>query len=214
MTTRPESHRRAGLEVAAVILTGGVHLVFEEVLHMKAPFIVLAVLGWGLYLGMTIRRNPGVLEVWGLRIDRLPRDARWPGLVVLGGIAALAVAGAVRGNLTFTWHMLPLLVLYPIWGTLQQFMLQAMVSRNLETWLTSRWWITAVAAVLFGAVHWPDRFLMGGTFVLALLFTPLYLRDRSLLPLGIAHGWLGVLAYYWLLGRDPGLELWMELFGS
>ena len=46
-------------------------------------------------------------------------------------------------------------------------------------------------------------------FTLGLLFTPLYLHRQSLLPLGVAHGWLGVLAYYWLLGRDP----WLELLG-
>jgi len=214
MTTPPNDKRRAALEVAAVLLTGAVHLVFEEGFHLKAPFIIGAVLGWGLYLGLTIRRSPGVLKEWGIRIDGLRHHARWPGLVVLGGAAALAIAGAVRGRLVFSWHMPPLLALYPIWGTLQQFMLQAMVSRNLGTWLASRWSITAVTAVLFGAVHWPDRFLMGGTFVLALLFTPIYLRERSILPLGVAHGWLGVLAYYWLLGRDPGLELWVELFGA
>ena len=54
-----------------------------------------------------------------------------------------------------------------------------------------------------------DRFLMGATAALALLFTPIYLRQKHVIPLGLCHGWLGVLAYYWLLGRDP----WVELFG-
>jgi hypothetical protein len=208
MTTPPKNARRAALEVSAVILTGAVHLLFEEVLHQKAPFIVLAILGWGTYFGLEIRRDPGVLKRWGLKFDRLRLDARVPGLVLLGGVATLAIAGAVQGRLVFSWHMVPLLALYPIWGVVQQFMLQAMVSRNLETWFTSRWLITGVAAVLFGVVHWPDGFLMAGTLVLALVFTPIYLRERSILPLGVCHGWLGVLAYFWLLGRDP----WLELF--
>lgn len=208
MTSAVDSHRRAALELGAVVVTGALHLVFEEVLQQKAPFIVLAFLGWGAYLGLSVRRTPGVLGEWGLTTDGLRRDARWPGLVLAVGAAALAAVGAVRGTLLVHWHMLPLLALYPVWGLLQQFMVQAMVARNLDALLGRRWLVVVTAAALFGIVHWPDRFLMISTCLLGLLFTPIYLERRSLLPLGLVHGWLGVLAYYWLLGRDP----WLELF--
>ncbi|MBN2489220.1 MAG: CPBP family intramembrane metalloprotease [Planctomycetes bacterium] len=201
------SCRRAALELGAVMLTGALHLLFEEVLHAKGPFIALALVGWSAYLGLALRRHRGQLAQWGLRLDGLARDSRWPGLVLVCGAGALVAVGACRGTLRLSWHMAPLLVLYPIWGLAQQFLVQAMVARNLRLWIASPVVVTLIAAALFGASHWPDRFLMAATFALALLFTPLYLRRRSLLPLGVAHGWLGVLAYYWLLGRDPWLEL-------
>ena len=205
--TPPRSRRHSTLELGAVVVTGALHLVFEEVLQHKTLFIGIALAGWGTYLGLAVRRNRAVLTEWGLRFAELGRDSRWPGLIVLGGGAALAAAGAVRGTLGFSWHMAALLALYPVWGLAQQFMLQAMVARNLRSLLTSPVAVTLIAAALFGIVHWPDPFLMPATFTLALLFTPIYLKRPSLLPLGVAHGWLGVLAYYWLLGVDPWLKL-------
>ena len=104
--------------------------------------------------------------------------------------------------------MLPLLIAYPIWGLIQHFLLQALVAWPLAARWPSRTMVVLFVSVLFALVHWPDPFLMGATFVIALCFTPIYLRWRNLWPLGFVHGWLGVLAYYWLLGRDP----WLELF--
>ena len=45
---------------------------------------------------------------------------------------------------------------------------------------------------------------MGGAFA------PLYLRDRTVLPLGVAHGALGALFYVWVLDRDPYAEIFGE----
>jgi hypothetical protein len=38
----------------------------------------------------------------------------------------------------------------------------------------------------------------------------IFLRWRNVWPLGICHGWLGVLFYFWVLGRDP----WLEILGG
>jgi len=48
----------------------------------------------------------------------------------------------------------------------------------------------------------------GGTFVLGLIYTPLYLQFHQLYPLGLLHGWLGVFFYFWVLRKDP----WSEMF--
>lgn len=199
---------RSTLEVSAVLLTGALHLVFEEVLHQKTAFIVLALVGWSTYLGLSIRKDRGILDVWGMRLKGFGRAMVAPALVLLAGAVVLAGVGLLRNTLTLNLHMVPLLVLYPVWGIAQQFMVQAMVSRNLHQRIASPWAVTAIAALLFGAVHWPDPFLMPATFTLALVFTPIYLKQKHILPLGLCHGWLGVLAYYWLLGKDP----WLDLF--
>ena len=127
-------------------------------------------------------------------------------------VPALLAFAALQGTLTLHWHMLPLLALYPVWGLVQQFLIQALVVGNLHDGvpaLRSAWKLAPIGAALFSAAHWPDLTLMAATFLLGLAFTPLYLRVRNLWPLGVYHGWLGVLAYYWVLGRDP----WTELFG-
>jgi len=118
----------------------------------------------------------------------------------------LAGAGYLRGTLHLNMHLLLIALIYPVWGLAQQFMLQAMVVRNLRRLVPSPFAVTLIGAVLFSAVHLPDLLLAGATVLLALFFIPLYLKDRNIIPLGLAHGLLGALAYFWLLGRDPYLE--------
>ena len=199
-------------EAWAVVLTGVLHLVFEEVLHQKALFIALAVLGWGSYIVLSARRDPGVLQTWGFRRDNLRAALPAPTIFSLLAFLALAGAGLAQDTLRLNWHMVPLLLLYPIWGLIQQLLIQALFVRNVVREvpaLRAPWLIVPLAAFLFGIVHWPDVRLMVATFLLGLAFTPMYLHVRNLWPLGIYHGWLGVFAYFWLLDRDP----WIEVFG-
>lgn len=200
---------RAHAELLAVVATGAVHLVFEEVLGQKAAFIALATVAWTAYLVWSVRRERGVVDEWGLGRRGLRETVPAAGLVLVVGAIALAAASVALGHFRLHWHMLPLLALYPVWGVVQQFVVQGLLARNLDASGAHPAVTTLATAALFGLVHWPDRFLMAATFALALLFTPIWLRHRNVWPLGIAHGWLGVLAYYWLLGRDP----WTELFG-
>lgn len=199
------------LEVSAVIATGILHLVFIEVFQANAWFIALAIVCWTIYIAFRIHRDDSALSSWGFRSINLRKTLITSSIVV--AIAIFAMIAISKGKLFFHWHMLPLLLLYPIWGLIQQFLVQAMVVNNL-TMISDRrsfrWMVTILAAVLFGLVHIPDLELMAATFCLGLAFTPIYLSWRNLWPLGIYHGWLGVLFYFWVLGRDP----WLEVLGS
>gem|GEM_PF-5306162 len=64
-----------------------------------------------------------------------------------------------------------------------------------------------IPATAFGAVHLPSWDLTAGTFGLGLASTPLYLRHRNVLPLGLYHGWLGAFYYRWVLDRNPWADL-------
>ena len=105
-----------------------------------------------------------------------------------------------------------LLLLYPLWGTIQQFLELGVVVGNLEKvgGLGSNTpLLIQTGAFLFGAVHVPDLMLTAGTTVLAFVYVPLFLRHRNVWPLGIVHGWLGALFYLWALNHDP----WLRTFG-
>lgn len=143
-------------EVIAVFLTGALHLVFEEILQQKTLFILLAASSWIAYLGRRLRTDPTALTVWGFRRDNLREASVAPTVFAVIAVAALAAAAGLRGTLSFHWHMLPLFALYPIWGVIQQFLVQALVAGNLQrssTLLRSPWRITPIAAALFGIVH-------------------------------------------------------------
>lgn len=191
--------------MAAVGLTGAAHITFSE-LDRSAWFIPIATLGWGGYVYHRARTEPDFLEGAGFTSRGLGpafRDATIFAAASAGLMAGLAIWQDAK---MFERETIPLLVLYPAWGLVQQFLVQAMVTRNFSDasgWLGSPYVVTPISASLFGAVHVPSWKLTAATFVVGLVFTPLYLRHENLWPLGLYHGLLGVLFYQWVLERNP-----------
>ena len=110
------------------------------------------------------------------------------------------------------WHLIPILILYPLWGTLQQFIIVGLIAGNLKDLQKYHWSETSIVlltSIVFSLVHYPNTLLMLGTFGLCLLYAKVYLWRKNLLVLGLFHGWLGGLFYFIVLGRDP----WIEVFG-
>ena len=211
-TQKEGSTARRFFEALAVIATGVLHLVFVELLHASAAIIAMALLGWGAYIAWRVRSGTSVLQSWGFRGDNFWRSLLASSLVATTAVAAMTSIAIARGTIRLHWHMLPLFLLYPLWGIVQQFLVQALVVGNLSQVpgkISSRWVVTLVAAALFGMVHLPNLRLAAATFVLGLTFTPIFLKWRNLWPLGLYHGWLGVLFYFWVLERDP----WLEVLG-
>jgi hypothetical protein len=52
-----------------------------------------------------------------------------------------------------------------------------------------------------------EPLLVPATFGLVLALAPIWLKWRNLWPLGLAHGWIGAVAYIAVLQRDPIREL-------
>ena len=196
----------AVLEVTAVALTALLHVIFYDVLHARGVFIVVTILAWSTYFALRIRQGPDSRREYGLTTDGL-RSSAIATLVVflIGGAICMAYALS-RGRLVLVPSMLIVALLYPIWGLLQQLLVQTMVVRNLAPHI-SRPVVVVVAAILFGAVHLPDPTLTVVTAVLGGALTLIFMRWRNIWPLGVCHGWLGVLFYYWVLHRDPWLEI-------
>jgi len=206
--------RRTRLEVAAVFLTGVLHPVFGRVLHLQAVFIAAALIGWASYIALRVRRDPSLIHEWGFSSHGLARGTLATAVAAAVGFIGMGAIARAEGTLRVHWHMLPLLLLYPVWGLVQQFLVQAIFVRPLclgPRPLVAPFVATVIAAVLFAAVHLPGLRLTVATGLLGLVFTPIYLRWRNLWPLGLFHGWLGVAAYFWLLQRDPWVELLSHL---
>lgn len=201
----------ARFEIAAVLITGALHLVFETIFNAKEIFLPAAIIFWVVYLVLRIRREPGVVKGWGFRTDNLRRASLMATAAAVPSAVFLGVVAHLLEHDPWTIRLLPLLALYPIWGFLQQFMLQAVVAANLDRLVRTRVVTVVITATLFGLVHAPDWALSGLTFGLALLFVPIYLNTPNLYPLGVYHGWLGALAYMGVLGRDPWAEIMEKL---
>jgi hypothetical protein len=194
------------LEMSAALLTAMLHFIFYEVLPGQGPFIVVTVLAWSTYVAIRIRREPESLREFGLSTYGLRQSSAAASAVLVVGVALCVTVGLSRGGVRFVPHMVLLALLYPLWGVLQQLLVQGMVVRNLVPVLSTPMVVT-IAAILFGVVHLPHVVLVLSTATLGAVFTLIFLRWPNVWALGICHGWLGVLFYYWVLGRDPWLEI-------
>lgn len=200
--------RRALAELGAMLATCGLFLIFENVLHLKLQFLIPCVVVWTAYVVHRMVRDRALAAEWGIRLD----NVKSAGPPILGFFSAAFAA-------LFGWHLavggppIPagawiLFLLYPVWSFLQQFVLQALVASNLERLGLARAAVVPVAALLFGVAHLPDWPLAGLCAVSGIAWTAIYLRWRHLPLLALAHAWLGALAFYWVLQRDP----WGEMF--
>ncbi|HLG42841.1 MAG TPA: CPBP family glutamic-type intramembrane protease [Planctomycetota bacterium] len=167
----------------------------------KAAFIAVAAPPWVLYVFWRARGTPGQLREWGIRADTFKPAAIACAAAGLPALAAMTVYGFVAGNLPPPWSFWVILAIYPAWGLVQQFLLNAILASNLRTLLPA-WATVPMAAVLFGLAHAPDWALVGLTGAAGLMWVPIYLWRPNLWMLGLAHGILGAVAYYAVLGRD------------
>jgi hypothetical protein len=199
------------LEFLAVVTTGLLHLVFKS-LGAKGLFIALASVSWVGYIVWQVRQDPSKWVQWGFQTKNLSSSFFLPTVIFVVGVSLMAWYGLANGCVLWQGHILLLLLLYPLWGILQQFLVQALGVANLMALFPTQGWMVAmpVGIVLFAVIHFPNGLLMLATGLMAALFIPCYLRDRNLWPLGLYHGWLGTFFYLWVLGKDP----WIAVFGK
>ena len=202
--------RQKLFEIGAVVLTGLLKFVMMDYLEWRFVYIASAILFWASYLYWRHRQDAGILTEWGFRREEFKTCFMQllPWAVV--SIALFAFYGYWTGRMIWSWHLLPILLLYPIWGVIQQFLVIALVAGNLdrlERRTVSKIWIMVITAAIFGLVHFPSILLVIGTTLLALVYTHFYLRYKNLWPLGLYHGWLGAFFFYFVLERDVFAEV-------
>jgi len=199
------------LEFLAVVTTGLLHLVFKS-LGAKGLFIALASVSWIGYIVCRVRQDSSLWVKWGFQTKNLSSSFLLPTVIFVVGVSLMAWYGLANGRVLWQGHILLLLLLYPLWGILQQFLVQTLGVANLMALFPTQGWMVAmpVGIVLFAVIHFPNGLLMLATGLMAALFIPCYLRDRNLWPLGLYHGWLGTFFYLWVLGKDP----WIAVFGE
>src|SRR5688572_8417145 len=217
MTSLFISNKRRILEILAVILTAIGKFVFMDYLNWRFPFVAIAIASWIGYIIYRNRKQPGILKYWGFRTDNFSTVLKK--VLPFGLLALISFIGIgfYQNTINYSWHIIPILILYPLWGTIQQFLLIALTTGNLhdiKSQKLNKGVIIFLSALLFGAIHYPYTWLMIATFMLAIFYGWIYLRERNLYVLGLFHGWLGGIFYYTVLQRDPFLEMFGKLFRS
>jgi membrane protease YdiL (CAAX protease family) len=132
--------------------------------------------------------------------------------VALLGLAALGALLAVRGGDSWAerllnWHVLLAMGLYLPWALLQQYIFQFyLFGRLLQVMPVPV--AVAITALAFAAVHYPRWPVMAATVLAGAVWTLIYYRWRSTLPLAASHALLGSALHYWVLDRDL-LATWL-----
>ncbi len=202
-------------ELIAIIAAGGLHVAAEVAVSSTAArlFNVGVAIVFLSYVTWRASRTSQVVRIWGMQFG-----AFWPALKLqlVFGVPAMAilVAWGIHSNLfppprTF-WLAV---VLYPVWGIAQQFALQNLLARNLRTLVRPRVVRALLAAGLFGLAHVPLIPIVVLTLVGGFFLTWIYEHRPNLWAAGCVHGVLGAMAFYFVLGKDPGARLLQFIFG-
>ncbi len=201
------------LEIAAVILTAIGKFIFMDFLNWRLLFVVFAIIGWSLYALYRYKREKNILKYWGFRTDNFKSTVKLMIPFAVISIISFLVIGFSQNTINLTWHILPLLITYPIWGSIQQFITIALIAGNLKDLnkkKLNKLSIIFITATLFSIVHFPSKWLMIGTFLLALFYGYIYLKIKNIYAMGIFHGWLGAIFYYTVVNRDPFQEVFLK----
>lgn len=191
--------------MAAVVATGIGKFVFGDLLPFDLAFVVVACIGWVVYIILRFRWNRNVLDRWGFSFSRFWKSAGATAPFAAVGFGFCIVFGVFGTQSVVNWNLVAALVLYPIWGLIQQFLLVALLADNLRELSHDRvgeFSVVALSAVLFAAVHVPSVPLIVATTFLGGVTTAIFFRYRCIWTAGIFHGWFATLFYYLVMGED------------
>lgn len=113
-------------------------------------------------------------------------------ILVAGGVMALAAAVGTLHGLFGTRAPLRHASSYLLWAIIQQTIQQTFFLPRFEQVTQRGLMASFLTALLFGVAHLPNPVLTPVTFVGGWVLSELFRRYRSVLPLGIAHGVVGM----------------------
>lgn len=210
------SLRGRATELVAAGVTAAGKFVLADWLGLRLEFTVGAIAFWVAYVVLRHKANPTVLQRWGFR-------RAGSGEATILSALALAVGGGyclahalVTGEAIVNGNLLLILLLYPAWGLIQQFLLVALLADNMMALTRERtpeFVIVMTSALVFSAIHFPETDLMIATFFLGAATTLIFFRTRNLWAVGVLHGWFASLFYFLVMGHDPLAPLLAAAFG-
>ena len=181
-----------------------------DLLELRFPYIATACIFWLVYIFLRKKEVPEILNYWGLTFKTFKKTfLELLPLAIILSIGFVIVGNKIGTNI-LSINILPILLIYPIWGIIQQFIMIGIFARNLKDNDGINLPVAGVvfiASLLFAVVHFPFQVLVVATFLLAMVYVNLYLKGRNLLVMGIYHGWIGALFFYTIMERDPLVEV-------
>lgn len=209
------SDKSRWFEILAVLTTAIGKFIFMDFLEWRLAYILVVILFWGFFIRARLRGNPTLLKHWGFRVDNFKASLKMViPFIILSSLLCFFI-GYLQNSLNLNWHIFPLLLLYPIWGIIQQFLLLSLLSGNFKDMKKTNFsnpQIIMSSSLIFGLIHLPTPWLVIGTFILSLVYNYIFLRIPNIYSLGVFHGWMAALFFYTVVDKDPFNQVFGFLF--
>jgi hypothetical protein len=206
-----EKEKYQRIELIALLFTGMLKFILMDHFDMRAFYVAGMCIFWLSYILYRYYSDKSILKYWGFRRDNFRKSCIVLSPLIFFIILFSTIYGHYSGKLILTWHIIPILVLYPVWGALQQFFMLGLIARNLNRIFRTRfnnYLVVFITALLFSLIHYPVLSLMIFTILMEILFILVYHKWNNLWALGLVHGWTASFLLFFVSGRD----LWLELF--
>jgi hypothetical protein len=214
--TRSLLLRGRGFEIGAAVLTASGKFVFSDWLGYQLHYTVAAIVFWAAYVTLRHNWDPSILKRWGFTRKGLKQGLTLGAGAFVVGLGVSLLYGASKEVSIINWNLPLLMLLYPVWGIVQQFLVVGLFADNVIALSRGRipeFVVVMIAALLFAAVHVPDRELMVATFCLGIVSVLVFFKTRNLIAVGILHGWFASVFYFFAMGEDPLAPLITAAFG-
>ena len=130
----------------------------------------------------------------GWRLDNFWPAARLLALPMLAAAVLIVCVGLLNGSLRFNGRqMLEWALWLPLWGLMQQYVLQGFVNRRAQTLCGRGWRSILLVAFVFALLHLPNPWLAVATLAGGLIWAYVYQRAPNLPALALSHAVMSML---------------------